>query len=195
MGEFRRWLKKGRKTETFSDMLSDGDVVSLGLSPRFREGLCLCRCLLIHHTSCGPGSNIFQPPPTRCRIRAQLCHACLLTVPGLFTSWLSFCFCLSECQGYLCLGQCGHTSFCTYSVSGCFYRLSCLKDHVCLSCNAFYNSSFHVIHLIDMLMLILLSGKKLISHNKALKFLLLYDPCSVAYLTRYVPPASSVGFL
>jgi len=43
-------------------MESHGDIVSLGLAPRFREDLCLCQCVLIHHTSCGPGSDTLQCP-------------------------------------------------------------------------------------------------------------------------------------
>lgn len=41
-------------------MESDGDVVLVGLAPRFREDLCRCQCLLIHHTARGPGSDTLQ---------------------------------------------------------------------------------------------------------------------------------------
>lgn len=80
----------GEREKTTGDMERDSDV-SLEFAPRFREDLCLCQCLLIHHTSCGPGSDTLQR-----WIHAQLCHACVLTVPGLLLSLFSLSFSFSE---------------------------------------------------------------------------------------------------
>lgn len=98
------------------DAERDSDGVSLEFAPRFREDLCLCQCLLIHHTSCGPGSDTLQrlPNPLTNLCSALSCMCAHCSWPSLipvFTLFLS----LSECQGYQhCLGQDGQTLF--YSV-------------------------------------------------------------------------------
>lgn len=97
-------------------MERDSDGVSLEFAPRFREDLCLCQCLLIHHTSCGPGSDTLQrlPNPLTNSCSALSCMCAHCSWPSLipvFTLFLS----PSECQGYQhCLGQDGQTLF--YSV-------------------------------------------------------------------------------
>lgn len=73
-----------------SDMERDGDVVSLGLAPRFREGLCLCQRLLIHHTSCGPGSDTLQclpnpPPSLRSALSCMCAHLSRHSLIPVFT--------------------------------------------------------------------------------------------------------------
>lgn len=47
-------------------------LLSLGFAPQFSEGLRLLQRLLIHHTSCSPGSDALQRPPrSHVWIRAQ----------------------------------------------------------------------------------------------------------------------------
>lgn len=63
MGRDRKTKKggeDGEREEAVGDAESNVDVASPGLAPRFKEGLGLCRRLLIHHTSRGPGSDTLQ---------------------------------------------------------------------------------------------------------------------------------------
>lgn len=93
---------KEKGEEAISDMERDGDVVSLGFAPRFREGLCLCWRLLIHHTSHGPG---IRHTPVSPQHAAEFALSPVMHVCPLFPLFSYPCFhplflSLSECQGY-----------------------------------------------------------------------------------------------
>lgn len=120
-------------------MERDSDGVSLEFAPRFREDLCLCQCLLIHHTSCGPGSDTLQrlPNPLTNSCSALSCMCAHCSWPSLipvFTLFLS----LSECRGYQhCLGQ-------VYIVLQCFYTCSTSRFVLSLNTERLFSFPFPV---------------------------------------------------
>lgn len=89
-GQLRRRFKKWSDMEAISDIESDGDVVLLGLAPRFREDLCFCPCLLIHHTFQGPGSDTPQRPPRPAGWPLDLCTALSCVFAHRFWHSLTF---------------------------------------------------------------------------------------------------------
>ena len=64
-------------------MERDGDVVSPGFAPRFKEGPRLRRRLLIHHTSRSPGSDTLQ------RLAAEVASSPFMHAWPLFLPLLS----------------------------------------------------------------------------------------------------------
>lgn len=81
--------KRGKKKERRPP---DDDIVSLQFAPRFKEGLRLGGCLLIHHTPVALDLTHSNISPARRRVCARSCHACV--PPLLFSPSLS----LSEYQ-------------------------------------------------------------------------------------------------
>lgn len=76
--------KRGKKKERRPP---DDDIVSLQFAPRFKEGLRLGGCLLIHHTPVALDLTHSNVSPARRRVCARSCHACV--PPLLFSLSLS----------------------------------------------------------------------------------------------------------